>query len=90
MGLGRGHFLRRGGKGGGNQQGWLAMGWSLPSCVLQALVHDALVRGVHVHNHHALGVLGQDVNAVRSAPRRGPGARWAGARGLAVRLTAAK
>jgi hypothetical protein len=32
--------------------------------VLQAFVEDALVRGVHVHQHQAGGILRQDINAV--------------------------
>ena len=29
----------------------------------QALVHDPLVGGMHVHQHQAMGVLGQDIDA---------------------------
>ncbi len=59
-----GHFLRGGGKGGGNQQGLAGNGLVVAHLGLQALVHDALVRGVHIDDDHALGVFRQDVNAV--------------------------
>ena len=49
---GRRDFLRRGGEGGGiSRAGWRCARLCLG---LQAFVDDALVRGVHVHHHHAL------------------------------------
>ncbi len=72
MRFGRCHFLRGGGKGGGNQQGLAGNGLVVAHLGFQALVHDALVRGVHIDDDHALGVFRQDVNAVDLRHRRGP------------------
>ena len=62
--LGSGHLLRGGGKGGGNQQGLAGNGLVVAHLGFQALVNNALVRGVHIDDDHALGVFRQDVNAV--------------------------
>jgi hypothetical protein len=51
----------------GISSGWLAerLGPRPAAVGLEPLVDDALVRGVHVHHHQALGVFGQDVDAVQ-------------------------
>ncbi len=64
MGLGRGHFLGRGGEGGGNQQRLAGDLFCRIDGILELLVDDALVRRMHVHHDHALGILGQYVHAV--------------------------
>ena len=68
-GLGGGHLGRRGGKGGGDQQGLAgdarALSLSAVELVFQALVDDAFVRGVHVHHHQALLVFGEDIDTVQ-------------------------
>ena len=37
--------------------------------LLHPFVHDSLVRGVHVHQHHAVGRLRQDIDAVKLCDR---------------------
>ncbi len=68
-GLGGGHFGWGGGKGGRDQQGLAgdagAFAIGSVELVFQALVHDALVRGVHVHHHQTLFVFSQDVDTVQ-------------------------
>ena len=74
MGFGGGHFECGGGEGVGNQQR-LARDTGSTCAVavcglaFQALVHDALVRGMHVDNDQAVGVLGQDVGATELGER---------------------
>ena len=58
-----GGFLQGGGEGGGNQQR-LALHARGGQLRFHALVNDAFVRGVHVHDDHAGGVFGQHVDAV--------------------------
>ena len=52
----------------GTSSGWARDGLATAigaELLFQALVDDAFVRGVHVHQHQALGVFGQDVDAVQ-------------------------
>ena len=55
--------MRGGGKGGGDEQ-VLAVQGCVCELVLELLVEDALVRGVHVYDDHAAGVFSQYVDAV--------------------------
>ncbi|MPN41365.1 hypothetical protein SDC9_188910 [bioreactor metagenome] len=85
----RRYFLRRGGESGGDQQGLTGDARAALYLGLEAFVDDALVRGVHVHDDHALRVLGQDVDPVNlchrpaQRPRRGFGGGqcWRGRHG---------
>ena len=69
----RGNLLRSGRKHGGYQQGL-----GLQRCglhlLLELFVDDALVRSMHVHDHHAVRIFGHDVHAVdlRHGTPQGP------------------
>ena len=71
--LSRGNLLRS-----GRKHGWYQQGLGLQRCglhlPLELFVDDALVRGMHVHDHHALRVFGHDVHAVdlRHGTPQGP------------------
>ena len=72
MRLGRGHLLRRGGKGGGDEQGLAGHGRHATlrlrdgiELTFEPLIDDAFMRSVHVHHHQALAVLCQDVDALQ-------------------------
>ena len=95
VGLCRSGFGVGAGKRGGYQQGLagqaagvLAVFGARP-LVFEPLVDDALVGGVHVHHHQALGVFGQYINALqlrqRAAQRPvalGQSGGWAGSKGV--------
>ncbi len=68
--LGRGQLQRGGGKGGRNQQRLAGQGGGggVP-LALQAFIDDALVRGVHVHQHQPVAVLREDVHPVQLGQR---------------------
>ena len=68
--LGRGDFLCRRGKAGRDQQ--RLAGQARAGSVhlgLQPLIDDTFMRRVHVHDHQALRVLRQDVDAMQLAQR---------------------
>ncbi len=79
--FGGGHLGRRGGKRGGNQE---RLAGDLPGVelLLEPLVDDAFVGGVHVDHHQALRVFGQDVDALelrdRAAQRPVASGQWRG------------
>ena len=60
--------MRRGGEGGGDQQR-LAGDAGAVELVFQSLVDDALMRRVHIDQHQAGVVFGQDVDAVQLRDR---------------------
>ena len=68
MRLRGGDFSRCGSKGDRNQQrltGQSGLGALALELVLQPLIDDALVRGVHVDNDQSLRVFCQDVDALQ-------------------------
>jgi hypothetical protein len=78
MGLGGGDLLGVAAKVAGISSGWLASRGPVAAAGLEPLVDDALMRGMHVDDDQALGVLGQDVDAGSWASARPSGQSPAG------------